>query len=168
MDVRMPEMDGVEATRIIHERFPDVLVVMLTTFDDDRNVQTALSNGAVGYLLKDLPPADLIAVLRAVGSGVSLISPTVMAKLMVKLDSVMQDPNNSKQKASVPNWFQSLSSREREILKLLSEGFENKEIAGRLFLAEQTVKNYVSAIYTKIDVSNRIKATQLVHELKIL
>jgi DNA-binding NarL/FixJ family response regulator len=150
MDVRMPVMDGVEATRLIREKCPETSVIMLTTYDDDQYVNGALANGAVGYLLKDIHPEQLIAVVKAVKEeGVFLVSPTVVERLV------------DRQGDAQPAWLSALSKRELGILRLLAQGYDNKEIADRLFLAEQTVKNHVSLIYEKIGARDRAQAMRM-------
>ncbi len=164
MDVRMPGMNGVEATRRIKERYPAIRVLMLTTFDDDDYVIEALKLGAVGYLLKDMPPAELITAIRAIHEGGVLISPKVAAKIVDKLvfkpgKEHSPDPENS--------LSGNLSNREKEVLRLLAQGLDNKEIAARLFIAEQTVKNHVSEIYSKLGVHDRVQASRKANEIGI-
>jgi DNA-binding NarL/FixJ family response regulator len=152
MDVKMPVMDGVEATKIMHQKYPDIHIIMLTTFDDDDYVFEALRNGAVGYILKDISPQELITSIRAVHNGSVLISPSV-AKTLIR-----DKPSKAKIESETndePIWFQSLSSREKEILKCMVEGLKNREISEKLFIAEQTVRNHVSTIYAKIGENNR-------------
>lgn len=148
MDVRMPEMDGVEAACIIRKKFPATQIVMLTTFDDDEYVRKALNHGAIGYLLKDVPPGEVIAAVRAAKEGPVLMSPAIAAKLLGQA---------AEGKPPAANAYD-LSRREQEVLELLSQGLNNKEIASRLFLAEQSVKNLVSAMYAKTGAHNRITA----------
>ncbi len=159
MDVRMPGINGVESTRLIKERYPETRVLMLTTFDDDQYVIEALRLGAVGYLLKNMPPAELISAIRAVHEGGVLISPQVANKLVGLLTGSQNKPEGNNQIESLAN---QLSSREKEILQLMAEGLDNKEIAKILFIAEQTVKNYVSVIYSKLGVKDRIQASRMV------
>ncbi len=161
MDLRMPAMDGVEATKRIKERAPGIQVVMLTTFDDDEYVREALLCGAVGYLLKDIPPSEVIASLRAVKEGSVLISAPIAAKLIGRIAELEDAPHHPERAERDPGKLQSLSGREREVLDLLAEGLDNREIADRLFLAEQTVKNLVSMIYSKIGTHNRISAMKI-------
>lgn len=132
MDVRMPIMDGVEAVRIIHQRLPEIKIIMLTTYGDDEFVNQAILHGSVGYLLKDIAPQELIASIRAVISGRVLFDPAVFRTFLhAKLTSSNQIE---------PPQLESLSSHEKQILYLLAKGFSNAEIAKELFLGHQTVK----------------------------
>lgn len=168
MDVRMPKMDGVESTRRIKEQFPEARVLMLTTFDDDHYVVEALRLGAVGYLLKDMPPAELIAAIKAVHEGGVLISPRVAAKLVAKLSSApAEKPPVTPKHSKTTDPIFDLSSREQEILKLMAMGLDNREIAAKLYIAEQTVKNYVSIIYSKLGVRDRVQASRLAIETEL-
>lgn len=164
MDVRMPGMNGVESTKTLKERHPEMRVLMLTTFDDDEYVIEALRLGAAGYLLKDVPPTELIAAVRAVYAGGVLISPRVASRLVDKLvQSPVEEALGVDPRPEAP-WLSRLSEREKEILSLLAKGCENREIARRLYIAEQTVKNYVSDIYCKIGVRDRVQAARLAAE----
>jgi DNA-binding NarL/FixJ family response regulator len=161
MDVRMPEMDGVEATRLILQRFPGVRVMMLTTFDDDEYVREAVRHGAVGYLLKDVPLDRLIMVIREASKGVVMISPAVALRLR------SEPPDTLSGAPAAPDWVRLLSPREKEILQLLGQGHDNGEIARALFIAEQTVKNHISDIYLKLGVHERGKAMRMVADLRL-
>ena len=147
MDIRMPVMDGVEATRRIHEAAPDIYILVLTTFDDDDYVHDALSYGAVGYLLKNIPSKMLLESIRAVMSGTILLSPDIVSHLV-------KPP--AKKDAERPFPVEKLSHREREVLFLMSRGYDNSAIAERLYLSEQTVKNHICHIYGKLGVNERI------------
>jgi DNA-binding NarL/FixJ family response regulator len=159
MDVRMPVMDGVEAARLILERDPCARIMMLTTFEDDEYVKEALEHGAVGYLLKDIPPAELIASIRAVASGAFLIAPSVAKNLLKRAYLKSEDPV-----APLPEWYGELSRREREILEQLVGGSSNKEIASALFIAEQTVRNHISVIYDKLGADDRSQAIRMARD----
>ena len=164
MDVRMPLMNGVESTRLIKERFPNMRVLMLTTFDDDQYVVEALRLGAVGYLLKNMPPSELISAIRAVYEGGVLISPQVANKLLGLITNPQSKAGEEDDNERTGSLVNQLSSREKEILQLMAEGLDNKEIAGKLYIAEQTVKNYVSIIYSKLGVRDRVQASRMVLE----
>lgn len=160
MDVRMPGMDGVQATKIIHEAHPNIIIMMLTTFDDDEYIYEAFNYGATGYLLKDIPINELITSLRAVKEGAVLISPRVATKL-VKNAPIIQKNLEGTAESSPPPWLDSLGKREREILVYIAKGYDNPHIAAELFITEQTVKNYVSGIYVKLGEHNRMKVMQI-------
>ena len=151
MDIRMPVMNGVEAVKLIHRDHPGVRVIMLTTYDDDEYVKDALKFGASGYLLKDIPIDDLVAQIKSVCSG--NVAPLAQS-VLEKLTHTMGDAGSP----APPEWLDSLSRTERKILKLIVEGFDNGEIASQVFLAEQTVRNYVHRIYEKLHVENRTQA----------
>jgi len=153
MDVRMPNLDGVEATRRIHQGNGAPKIIMLTTFDDDNYVSEAIQAGAVGYLLKDISTDELISSIRAANHGAVLVSPAVARKLIHK-DAEKPDD----QALSI---LGTLGRRETEVLRLLAQGLENKEIADKLNIAEQTVKNNISILYTKLGVANRKEARKL-------
>ncbi len=151
LDVRMPGMDGVETVKVIRKKFSKVQVMMLTTFDDDKYVHEALEHGAMGYMLKDIPPEDLVSSIRALKAGSIQISPQVFHKLMYSASRNDETIDESE----VRNLVDRLSPREREILLLLSEGKDNSHIADEIFIAEQTVKNHISSIYSKLNIHDR-------------
>jgi DNA-binding NarL/FixJ family response regulator len=157
MDVRMPEMDGVEATRIICHKYPDIKIIMLTTFDDDTYVHEAMKYGALGYLLKTIPAEELITAIRAVQHGTVQISPSVAQKMFAA--AYHNDITTG------PDWLTFLSSREKEVLKMLGKGLTNRQIADRLFISEQTVKNHLHNIYDKVGVKSRSEAIIKVKEI---
>jgi len=150
MDLKMPEMNGIIATRKIREKHPDISVLILTTFDDDEWLFDAIRSGASGYLLKDRPRSELINAIKGTVSGGSYVDPAVAGKL---LNNVAQSiPQRT------PNVDTLLSDRELEVLRFLSMGLSNADIAKRLFLSEGTVRNYTSAIFAKLNVSDRTQA----------
>jgi DNA-binding NarL/FixJ family response regulator len=153
MDVRMPEMDGVEATRQLAGRLPECKVIILTTFDDESIIFEGLRAGALGYLLKDVSGEELAAAIREVYRGGALIQPSVARKVLAEFSRLPAAPV-----ASVVSPGETLTDRETEILKLVARGLSNKEIALRLSLTEGTVKNYVSAILQKLGVQDRTQA----------
>ncbi len=166
MDVRMPIMDGVEATRIICQKYPKTQVIMLTTYDDEVYVHDALSRGAVGYLLKETQPSNLIMSILAVKEGSVLISPIVAKKLVKQLDHPASSLSPTGRTFPTP-WLDDLTKREKEVLLLLAKGHNNKMIAEKLFIEEQTVRNHVSMIYSKIGVHDRIEVMLLVNKMNI-
>jgi DNA-binding NarL/FixJ family response regulator len=162
----MPVMNGVEVTGIIREKYPETQVVILTTYDDDVFVHDALSKGAVGYLLKDAQPTNLIMSLLAVREGSVFISPTIAQKLVKQLEYPM--PRSfSADHEEYAYWLDELTKREKEVLLLVARGYTNKEIAQNLFIEEQTVKNHVSVIYSKIGIHDRIGVTLLVNKMNL-
>ena len=169
MDVFMPRLDGVEATRSIMARWPAVRILMLSTYDEDTKVKEALSLGAAGYLLKDITPVVLIASIRALSSGVMQISPQIVARLMQGALAEGDVPDRRAQGgrsaasrlADSLTGLDALTSREREVLALIADGFDNTHIASELCLAEHTVRNHVSAIYAKLEVQDRFQIIQM-------
>lgn len=153
MDLRMPVMNGIQATARIHQAHPTTRVLVLTTYDDDGWVFDAIRAGAAGYLLKDAPREQLIAAIRGTAAGGTHIDPKVAGKLF---QFVAQPASVPASKLEVD-----LNAREREILELIAEGLSNAEIAERLFLSKGTVQNYVSAIFVKLDVTDRTQAAIL-------
>jgi DNA-binding NarL/FixJ family response regulator len=150
MDIRMPIMDGVATTKKISKCFPEIKVLVLTTFDDDEYVLRALQFGAKGYLLKDTPTEELARVIRAVHQGYSQLSPGILQKLMSQVK-----PQLSPQ---MPKHWEELTPREKEVLKLIATGASNKEIAERLYLSLGTVKNHVTNILRRLDLRDRTQA----------
>ena len=152
MDLKMPRMNGVQATRAIREHFPDVRILILTTYDEDEWVIDAIRAGAAGYVLKDTPQEDLIKAILETMKGWSHIDPQVAAKL---LQHVAHQPDRAVEDRKL---IGQLSEREREVLGLLASGLTNADIAQTLFLSEGTVKNYVSIIFSKLAVTDRTQA----------
>jgi DNA-binding NarL/FixJ family response regulator len=163
MDMKMPGLDGVAATRRLRATVPECRVVALTTFDDDEYVFEALRAGAVGYLLKDAPSERLVEAIRAAARGESFLQPSVASKVVAEFSRLA--PRAAEQAASGPASL--LSERELEVLRLLARGASNKEIAAALFVAEGTVKNHVTSILTKLKVTDRTQAALRARELGI-
>ena len=163
MDIRMPKLNGVEATRRIKADYPDAAILILTTFDDDEYVFEGLRAGASGYLLKDVSGEELASAIRTVTAGGTLIAPSVARKVVAEFARLT--PASPTTAASLP---EPLSERELDILKVLAQGHTNKEIAERLHLAEGTVKNYVTSILQKIGARDRTQAALRARELGVL
>lgn len=163
MDVRMPGMDGVEATRRLRARWSDAKIIILTTFDDDEYVLEGLRAGARGYLLKAVSGEELAAAVRTVAAGGALIDPAVTGKL---LDSFARTAEPTRDPSA--GLIEPLSERELEVLALLAQGLSNREIARRIHLAEGTVKNYVTSILQKIGARDRTQAALRGRELGLL
>lgn len=182
MDIRMPVMDGVEATRIIKEKYPKVKVLILTTFDDDEFIIEALKSGAVGYILKDLSSEKLVTAIRDAYNGNSIMQPEIAAKIISHITggtkdllekdtyreighdvSQTEEQGGSKWKKSANlkerNNKSELTDREKDILNLVGEGMSNTEIAKKLYISVGTVKNYISNLYSKLEVDDRSKLT---------
>ncbi len=149
MDIQMPEMSGIEATREITEGDDPPKVVMLTTFGDDENVYQSLRAGASGFLLKDSRPEDVIRAIRVVAAGEALLSPAVTRRLVDGFIGSHQSP-------SLDTSYERLTEREREIVALVAEGLSNQEIADRVFVSFSTAKTHVSHVLTKLGLRDRI------------
>jgi DNA-binding NarL/FixJ family response regulator len=150
MDIQMPHVNGIEATRRILETNPDVGVVVLTMFEDDDSVFSAMRAGARGYVLKGAPPSEIMKVLRAVAAGEAYFGPEI-ARRLVDFFSEPKPP-------SPEEAFPELTSREREILDLIARGHTNAKIAARLFVSPNTVRNHISHIFAKLQVADRAHA----------
>ncbi|MDR0669759.1 MAG: response regulator transcription factor, partial [Treponema sp.] len=153
LDIRMPEMDGVEAAKILHQKYPGIKIVMLTTFLEDDYVEEAIKNGAYGYILKNIKSDDLIASIRAIFRGSALFSPTVLEKLLRRAAAGPDAGEHDKYHEIAGR----LGKREREILTLVGRGYTNQKIADTLFISEPTVRNYISSIYAKVGSKDRLE-----------
>jgi DNA-binding NarL/FixJ family response regulator len=147
MDVQMPICNGIQATQAIHECYPWIRILVLTTFDDDEYILQSLQVGALGYLLKRTPAPEIAAAIRSVAQGYSQLGPTIAAKAFSQLKAPTGD--------ITPN---SLSKREIDVLRLVAEGMNNSEIAEELYLSEGTVRNHVTQILSKLELRDRIAA----------
>lgn len=159
MDLQMPVLDGVAATRRLQVEQPGCRVIALTTFDDDEYVFDCLRSGAVGYLLKDAPSGELFAAIRAAARGESFLQPSVTSRVIAEFTRLSDHP------AGTSTLVEPLSDREREILRLIGNGSSNREIAGHLFITEGTVKNHVTNILSKLNVRDRTQAALKAREL---
>jgi len=160
MDVRMPGVDGVEATRRLIERGVRARILVLTTFDLDEYVYAAIRAGASGFLLKDVEPAELVDAIRVVAAGNSLFGPAAMARLVARF---AETPNPEASRS-----LEDLTDREHEILRLLATGLTNAELAQRLHLGETTVKTHVSAVLRKLGVRDRVQAVIAAYEAGVV
>jgi DNA-binding NarL/FixJ family response regulator len=170
MDVRMPLMDGVEAVKRIKEEFPNIKIIMLSTYQEDDMVRSSLMAGASGYLLKDISPTELITAIRALNSVVMQISPEIVKQLIMKRynpsEEKTEDGAYTFSGSGQFEWFHTLTKREREFFVLIATGYDNEEIAEKLNLSLQTVMNMVSTIYSKLGVKDRFEIIRLVNSQK--
>ncbi len=166
MDIRMPKMDGVAATRLLHEQFPEIGVIILTTFDDDEYVFEGLKAGARGYMLKDVNSDDIAAAVRTVAAGEALIQPSIARKVVAEFSRLAA--GSSPPPVARPVLAEPLSERELEVLHAMAEGLSNREIAARLVITEGTVKNHVSSLLAKLDVRDRTQAVLKAQSLHLL
>ena len=163
MDVRMPRVSGIEATRAIAEIVPSAKILMLTVSDEEDDLYDAIKAGATGYLLKEISIDEVATAIRAVVGGQSLISPSMASKLLSEFTSLAKKAD---ERQSVPT--PRLTDRELEVLKLVAEGMSNKEIAGELFISENTVKNHVRNILEKLHLHSRMEAVVYAVREKLL
>ena len=159
MDIRMPELDGLEATRRILASDPDARVLILTTFDLDEYIYEALSAGASGFVLKDEPPERLIAAIRTVAAGDALLSPTVTKRVIGEFARFTRP--------EPPDGFDELTPRELDILRLVADGLSNAEIGQELYISETTVKTHVTHILQKLGLRDRVQAVVLAHQSRL-
>lgn len=160
MDIRMPVMDGVEATKLIKEKYPYTKVLILTTFDEDEYIFEALQNGADGYLLKDISSDELVNAIQAVYEGNALLQPNILKKIVQKMDRKIE--KNHKQDILDKDIYHRLTKKEYEIALLIGEGKSNKEIGSLLYITEGTVKNHVTNILGKLDLRDRTQLALLI------
>ena len=158
MDIRMPVMDGLAATRELTALPDPPKVIMLTTFELDEYVRAALEHGAVGFLLKDTPPRDLIQAVRTVADGNAMLAPTVTRRLLAEFAA------GGAQAVAARRRLEVLTGREREVAVAIAQGLSNAEIGRRLLMSEATVKAHVSRVLAKLGLTNRVQAAILVHD----
>ncbi|WP_234123566.1 response regulator transcription factor [Clostridium hydrogenum] len=161
MDVRMPKMNGVKCTKILKTLYPEIKVLVLTTFNDTEYIIEALNYGAVGYILKDIEGDELIKAINDAYKGRLMMPASVAKKLAEKLSESTVVVNTHKEKKVLKDF----SEREEEIAKMMTMGFNNKQIASSLFISEGTAKNYISNIYSKLGTSDRIEAIKLLKKM---
>jgi DNA-binding NarL/FixJ family response regulator len=162
MDVRMPVLDGIQATQEIGRLLPDTQVLMLTTFNDDEYIVKSLQAGAYGYLLKDIPASDLAQAVRMTRAGIFQLAPSVAGKLIGQLGN--HTTEEAKPAPEVERLVSRLTEREMDVLRLLATGATNKEIAQELVVSEGTVKNHVSNILSTLGLRDRLQAALYAHE----
>jgi DNA-binding NarL/FixJ family response regulator len=160
MDIRMPEMDGITATAAVRRLDSPPQVVVLTTFQADEQVMSALRAGAAGFLLKDTPPAEIMSAVRLVASGEAMLSPSVTRTLL----SHLGDAQASERRRNATQRLAMLTDRERQVAVAVGSGASNAEVATSLFMSEATVKSHVSRLLTKLDVANRVHIAIVVHD----
>ena len=153
MDLNMPRVTGIEATQRILEAHPDIAILMLTMFEDDKSIFAAMRAGAHGYVLKGADGTETLRAIQAAASGEAIFSPTITQRLTKYFATPERDQTTSANRA-----FSNLTEREHEILSLMAGGYTNNAIASRLYLSPKTVRNYVSSIFTKLEVSDRSQA----------
>lgn len=168
MDIRMPEMNGVECTQQVSLLYPAVHVLILTTFDDDQFISQALLNGADGYLLKDLSTEKLTSAIRNVHAGNTVMDQTVSNRIAKQITSKAMNRQDQPSRRIQDIQGYQLHEREEQVLRLLAMGYKNSEIAVELFLSEGTVKNYISTLYEKFGIKGRTKLMRVAIEKGIL
>jgi DNA-binding NarL/FixJ family response regulator len=168
MDVRMPSLDGVEATRRIIASGSNTRIIILTTFDLDEYVYAALRAGASGFLLKDAQPADLLSAIRAVASGDAVVAPSITRRLLDTYAHRLTPPGGGDREELIDpeqrERLDQLTAREREVLMLVARSLSNAEIAGQLVLSEATVKSHVGRILSKLDLRDRVQIVVFAYE----
>jgi len=160
MDIRMPELDGLEATRRILAADPGARILILTTFDLDEYIYEALQAGASGFVLKDDPPEQLIAAIRTVAAGDALLSPAVTRRVIQQFTRIPR--------AAQPSGLEQLTGRERDVLRLVAQGLSNAEIGEQLYIGETTVKTHVTHVLQKLQLRDRVQAVILAYKTGLL
>ncbi|WP_330294775.1 response regulator transcription factor [Streptomyces sp. NBC_00503] len=160
LDVRLPDSDGITVCRELRSRMPDLACLMLTSFDDEDALLDAIMAGAAGYVLKQIKGSDLVAAIRTVATGQSMLDPATTARLMSSLRAPTAGKPPGDERLTV------LSERERAVLELIGEGLTNRQIGKRLFLSEKTVKNHISRLLAKLGVERRVQAAVIAAEVR--
>ncbi|MBD7912281.1 response regulator transcription factor [Clostridium cibarium] len=166
MDVRMPIMDGVQATKIIKDNYKNVKIIILTTFNDDEYIFKAIKNGADGYLLKDAGSEYIIKAIKSVYNGAMLLDPEVTVKVVKAFNSIIKNQSFNGSH-DINNKLDLLTPREMEVAKLVSQGKNNKDICQILFLTEGTVKNYVTRILGKLELNSRTELALFINQTNV-
>ncbi|WML32851.1 response regulator transcription factor [Clostridium sp. OS1-26] len=167
MDVRMPIMDGVEATKIIKEKYKNVKVIILTTFNEDEYIFKAIKNGADGYLLKDAGSEYIIRAIKSVYNGAMLLDPEVTVKVVKAFNSITDEKQSPDKSDKLKYKLDVLTPREMDVAKLVAQGKSNKDICKILFLTEGTVKNYVTRILEKLELNSRTELAVFISQADI-
>ena len=171
MDVRMPKMDGIEAVRIIKKEFPEIKIVMLSTYREEELIRASLMVGTSGYLLKDISPTELITAIRALNSGIMQISPEIVKQLIQNEYNPNEKPPETgiidPTKNDKFELIHTLTKRERELFILIATGYVNEEISEKMNLSFQTVMNMVSMVYSKLGVKDRFEIIRLANNRKL-
>lgn len=162
MDIRMPVRDGLSASEVLLSRYPRLKIIVLTTFDTDDMVLSALRIGAAGFMLKDTPPARLVEAVRTVAAGEPMLSPSVTAQLIAAV--AQPDDGASDRAREARARLEGLTEREREVADAVARGLSNAEIAGELYMGVPTVKTHIGRLFTKLGVENRVQVAILVHD----
>jgi len=160
MDIRMPDMDGITATAAVRQLEVPPHVIVLTTFQADEQVMSALRAGAAGFLLKDTPPGEIVSAVRLIASGAAMLSPSVTRTLLAHLG----DAQASERRRIAEQRLATLTEREHEVAVAVGSGASNAEVAAALFMSEATVKSHVSRLLTKLDAANRVHIAIVVHD----
>jgi DNA-binding NarL/FixJ family response regulator len=160
MDIRMPDMDGITATAAVRQLEVPPQVIVLTTFQADEQVMSALRAGAAGFLLKDTPPGEIVSAVRLIASGAAMLSPSVTRTLLAHLG----DAQASERRRIAEQRLATLTEREHEVAVAVGSGASNAEVAAALFMSEATVKSHVSRLLTKLDAANRVHIAIVVHD----
>lgn len=168
MDVRMPGAGGIEATERIAREYPDVRVLVLTTYDLDEFAFGALRAGAAGFLLKNTQPEELVAAVRTVHAGDAVVAPRITAKLIDVAIPHLADPDAAAANSDAENALSELTAREREVFVLIGKGLSNAEIADSLYVSESTVKAHIGRILAKLHLAGRVQAVILAYELGVV
>ena len=162
MDIEMPEMDGIECTYAVKEKYPEIKIIILTVFDDEEKIFNAIQAGAMGYLLKDEPPAKIQESIKMIMSGGAPMSPTIAAKSL----EILRNPEIAKSTRDKSDF--AISQRENDVLVQLSKGLNYNEIAENLFISPSTVRKHIENIYRKLQVNNKVQAVQKAIRHKII
>jgi DNA-binding NarL/FixJ family response regulator len=160
LDVRMPVMDGVATTQELKNNYPEIKILILTTFDDDEYISQAMNYGAKGYLLKDSPPEDIAMAIRVVNKGHTYMGSGLLEKML------QHSPQPEVVNAAIARQLAELSPREQEVLNLIATGSNNREIAQKLYISEKTVKNHITSILSKLNLRDRTQAALFVNQIR--